>query len=73
MDSDLLDRLDRAQELLRDLELEYNTSLALRNVTERAKNLTHIRRGRRTLLVELIATKGVLGRHSRAQRPGRSE
>ncbi len=43
MDSDLLDRLDRAQELLRDLELEYNTSLASRNVAERAKNLTHIR------------------------------
>lgn len=41
MDSDLQGRLDRAQELLRDLEREYGASLASKTVSERAKNLTH--------------------------------
>lgn len=41
MDAELESMLDRADELLKDLEGEYNRSLHMKNVTERAKNITH--------------------------------
>lgn len=41
MDTHLKSMLSRADELLRDLESEYNICLQDKNVTERAKNLTH--------------------------------
>lgn len=41
MDPELESMLDRATELLEDLENEYKNCLQSRNVTERSKNLTH--------------------------------
>jgi hypothetical protein len=41
MDSGLASMLDRANELLEDLEGEYQKCLQTQNVTERAQNLTH--------------------------------
>ncbi len=41
MDTELESMLDRADELVVDLEGEYKKCLQLQNVTERAKNLTH--------------------------------
>jgi hypothetical protein len=41
MDSELASMFDRADELLQDLEGEYQKCLQTQNVTERAKNLTH--------------------------------
>ena len=41
MSSHLESMLDRAEELLRELENEYENCLKDKNVTERAKNLTH--------------------------------
>lgn len=41
MNADLESMLDRADELLKDLEGEYKKSLQAKNVTGRAKNLTH--------------------------------
>jgi len=41
MDTTIESMLDRADELLEDLEDEYKNCLQLQSVTERAKNLTH--------------------------------
>ncbi len=41
MDPELESMLDRADELIRDLEAEYKNCLKAQNVSERAKNLTH--------------------------------
>ena len=41
MSSEVGSMLDRADELLRELEGEYKNCLKAQNVTERAKNLTH--------------------------------
>jgi len=41
MNPQLASMLDRADELLRDLEDEYKGCLKAQNVSERAKNLTH--------------------------------
>lgn len=41
MDSELESMLDRADELLGDLEDEYNNCLKSQNITKRAQNLTH--------------------------------
>jgi hypothetical protein len=41
MDTQLASMLGRADELLMELEDEYNNCLKAQNITERAKNLTH--------------------------------
>ena len=41
MDSELESMLDRADELLKDLEDEYQKCLKSQNTTKRAQNLTH--------------------------------
>jgi hypothetical protein len=41
MDNELKSVLDRAEELLKDLEKEYGNCLASREVTERARNISH--------------------------------